>query len=178
MKSCHLNRNRFTPIGQNRKVVLCLNDWYDSRVVIYEHKMFIRLATGLQQGNLSRISTVWYGWMQHDDRRVKEDQCDRSWRNFANFKYQSQFWKALFSIWQHFEPPLATFYAIGNICTVANGQVLKCNLAIWSHWRRRKQKNTTKTIIIDIDWLLNKQPQIVLAANASVEAFLVSEQKQ
>ena len=40
----------------------------------------------------------------------------------------------LFSIWQNWEHTLAIFYALGQIFVVLNGQMLKNNLAIWSHW--------------------------------------------
>ena len=34
--------------------------------------------------------------------------------------------------WQYFKPTTANFYAIGQIFTVVNGQILKNSLAIWS----------------------------------------------
>ena len=40
----------------------------------------------------------------------------------------------LVGIWQSIEPTLANFYPIGQISTVVNGQKMKHNLAIWSHW--------------------------------------------
>ena len=39
-----------------------------------------------------------------------------------------------FSVWQNFVPTKANFYAIGQIFIVANGQIMKQNQAIWSHW--------------------------------------------
>ena len=38
------------------------------------------------------------------------------------------------SLWQCFEPTLANFYAIGQIFLVVISQILKNDLAIWSHW--------------------------------------------
>ena len=46
------------------------------------------------------------------------------WQNFDSF----------FLIWQNAEPTLAICDIFGLIFIVANGQVLKKNLTIWSHW--------------------------------------------
>ena len=44
-------------------------------------------------------------------------------------------WQFLeFSLWQSFEPTLANFYAIGQFFIIVNSQILKNDLAIWSHW--------------------------------------------
>ena len=42
----------------------------------------------------------------------------------------------LSSVWQHVELTLSKFNVQGQNSTVANGQILKNNLAIWSHWFR------------------------------------------
>ena len=44
---------------------------------------------------------------------------------WQNFKVFGQLLKALFTIWQNFEPILAIFYAIGQIYIPINGQILK-----------------------------------------------------
>ena len=64
-------------------------------------------------------------------------QCDQIWRNFATGKILQVFGsfltvyllfgKILSIIWQICE-------IIGLIFIAANGQILKNNLTIWSHW--------------------------------------------
>ena len=44
-----------------------------------------------------------------------------------------QFLEGLFGLWQFFEPTLANLNAIGQIFRIINGQILKNDLAIWSH---------------------------------------------
>ena len=55
-------------------------------------------------------------WQQH---------CKSIWPCFV---------MVLISIWQTFVPTSAIYYATGQIFIVVNGQRLKNNLAIWSHW--------------------------------------------
>ena len=50
------------------------------------------------------------------------------------FKSLGYFWYGSIRIWQTFAPTFAIFYATGQIFIVINGQRLKTNLAIWSHW--------------------------------------------
>ena len=52
------------------------------------------------------------------------------WQNFKSL------WAifVMVSIWQTFVPALGNIYATGQIFIVVNGQRLKNNLAIWSHW--------------------------------------------
>ena len=45
-----------------------------------------------------------------------------------------QFFEGLFTIWENPAPTLAILYAIGQVFIDVNGQMLKNNLAIWSHW--------------------------------------------
>ena len=49
-------------------------------------------------------------------------------------KVFGQFWYGLFCIWQAIIHTATIFYATGQIFIVINGQRLKNNLAIWSHW--------------------------------------------
>ena len=49
-------------------------------------------------------------------------------------KFFGQFWYGLFCIWQAIIHTATIFYATGQIFIVINGQRLKNNLAIWSHW--------------------------------------------
>ena len=58
--------------------------------------------------------------------------------------------RILFGIWQTFKPTLVTFYAIGQIFIVVNGQKRKHNLAIWSPW----QTATTTFHSIDFFYFL------------------------
>ena len=46
-----------------------------------------------------------------------------------------QFYYGLFGVWQTFVHTWTIFPLFGNFLVV-NGQRLKNNLAIWSHWRR------------------------------------------
>ena len=48
-------------------------------------------------------------------------------------KVFGHFWKALFSFWQNFEYSLSNVYALGQIYSVTNGQILKNTLSIWFH---------------------------------------------
>ena len=58
------------------------------------------------------------------------------WEKFTSLW---QFFDSLFLIWQNVEPTLANCDIIGLICIVANSQILKNNLTIWSHCKRNKQ---------------------------------------
>ena len=40
----------------------------------------------------------------------------------------------LLSVWQIFEPTLAKFYIFGQPFNALHGQILKNNVAIWSHF--------------------------------------------
>ena len=63
-------------------------------------------------------------------------QCDQIWRNFAILAKSSRsstICEALFTIWEYLGPTLSIFYAIGHVFIDINDQMLKKNLAIWSH---------------------------------------------
>ena len=77
---------------------------------------------------------------EKDDRfgvtmRERERECDQIWRNFATLAklYKSLayflFGKMLNLLWQICD-------IIGLIFIVAHGQILKNNIAIWSHWSK------------------------------------------
>ena len=53
------------------------------------------------------------------------------WQKFTSF---GRIFDGLFLIWQNAEATLAKKFTIGVIFIVANGQKLKNNLTIWSHW--------------------------------------------
>ena len=64
---------------------------------------------------------------------VINNQCDQIWRNFAtlqNLQSLGRIFEGLFTIWQNFKPILANF---GQIFIDIDGQMMKNNLAIWSH---------------------------------------------
>ena len=64
---------------------------------------------------------------------VINNQCDQIWRNFAtlqNLQSLGRIFEGLFTIWQNFKPTLANF---GHIVSDIDGQMMKNNLAIWSH---------------------------------------------
>ena len=64
-------------------------------------------------------------------------QCDQIWQNIATlakvYKFLANFWM-FFLIWQNAEPIWHIRDIFGPIFIVANGQTLKNNLTIWSHW--------------------------------------------
>ena len=78
--------------------------------------------------------------------------------HFSNF-FDSigQSFERLISNWQNFTRNLANFYAIGEIFSAVNDQILKNNEAIWSHWLRRqlKQKNLLDIKLLLKFWSLN-----------------------
>ena len=84
------------------------------------------------------------------------DQCDQTWRHFATLAKFVQLLKALFTIWQTFEPILATFYAIGQIYIPINGQILKNSLAICSHCLRLEFLAVIKEVQISLKVLGKK----------------------
>ena len=63
-------------------------------------------------------------------------QCDQIWRNFAALVLLSlcNYYESLNNIWQKFWFTLAILNATGQIFNAVNGQTLKNNLAILSHW--------------------------------------------
>ena len=69
-------------------------------------------------------------WLGGNTDVIITNQCDKIWQTFKSLR---QFLKALFSVWQNFEPSLTIFYAIRQIYIVVNWQALKNNLANWSH---------------------------------------------
>ena len=63
--------------------------------------------------------------------------CDQIWRDFTTMHKFTSLWKifdALFLIRQNAEPFWQNCVKIGLIFIVANGQLLKNYLTIWSHW--------------------------------------------
>ena len=66
-------------------------------------------------------------------------QCDQIWQSYASLAESLQYWAIFFGggyllfgkilelLWQ-------ILYPIGQISVQVNGQMLKNNLAIWSHW--------------------------------------------
>ena len=65
------------------------------------------------------------------------DQYDQIWRNFATLakklSLRAIFWMAYF-VFGKLLYQLCHFYAMWQIVIVVNGQRLKSNIAIWSHW--------------------------------------------
>ena len=59
------------------------------------------------------------------------NQWDQIWQNPQSFW---QCFKGLFTIWHNFEPTLAIFVYLWAKFHWCNGQMLKTNLAICSHW--------------------------------------------
>ena len=58
------------------------------------------------------------------------------WPHLAKFRHLGK----LFSVRQNFKPTLAIFIHFGQIWAAVNSQIMKNNLAIWSHCRRSQLK--------------------------------------
>ena len=83
------------------------------------------------------ISNKWEMTEHFSSRR----QCAQIWRNFATLaKFDNFLANNWFSVWQNFEPTLAIFYDV-------NGQILKINLDIWSHWLEEETRNSISHVI-------------------------------
>ena len=62
---------------------------------------------------------------------TRYNQCDQIWRNFASL---ANFLTVYFLLGTMLSLLWRISHIIGLIFTVANGQILKNNLTIWSHW--------------------------------------------
>ena len=91
---------------------------------------------------------------QHHPRHRRCSQCDQIWQNFApleNFKSIRRFLRVVFSIEQHFESTLANLVCYWGSCLFVKGQILKNQLAIWSHWLPTSSSSCTSCAVWP-DW--------------------------
>ena len=101
------------------------------------------------------------------------------WQKFANI---CQIFDSLRLIWQMMSILLHICDIIGLIFIAANGQILKNNLTIWSHWlaktfewiRRKNQSlaSTTTTTAFDVGSIESKNKTLNELKNSLVSAFL------
>ena len=54
------------------------------------------------------------------------------------FKNLRQIFESVFCVWRNFKPTLAIFINLGQIWAAVSSQIMKNNLAIWSHWEQDK----------------------------------------
>ena len=79
-------------------------------------------------------------------------QCDQIWRNFATWaNVYEQVFGSLYLIWAKCWAYVGKrFDIIGLIFINANGQILKNNLTVWSHWLQLTE--LTKKFFIEVEW--------------------------
>ena len=75
--------------------------------------------------------------------RVGGAQCDQIWRSFANLEKKlkafGKFWRFYFLICKMFSVLCQIVTLLSKFFIIGNGQMLKNNLNIWSHWWRQSE---------------------------------------
>ena len=83
---------------------------------------------------------------------VRFNQCDQIWRKLStwqHFKSLAFLWGFIYNIGQNVEPTLVKYFYFWSYLMVLNGQRLKNNLAIWSHWFQFKKFSFKETFFLE-----------------------------